>query len=96
MNFFFFGNNMKILKTKLYLQSHRHPKLLANYFDDHLFFPQSPRRQSDMGPLRQSSSRAALPPIRRNTMTSTSLGSENSEPSSPSAYPNHALFSIGS
>lgn len=56
----------------------------------------SPRRQSDMGPLRQSSSRAALPPIRRNTMTSTSLGSENSEPSSPSAYPNHALFSIGS
>lgn len=56
----------------------------------------SPRRQSDMGPLRHSNSRAALPPIRRNTMTSTSLGSENSEPSSPSAYPNHALFSIGS
>ena len=55
---------------------------------------QSPRRQSDMGPRRSSSS-GVLPPIRRNTMTSTSLGSESSEPSSPNAYPNHALFSIG-
>lgn len=87
---------MKILKSQLYLQYYTDTEIVANYFYDHLSFSQSPRRQSDMGPLRHSNSRAALPPIRRNTMTSTSLGSENSEPSSPSAYPNHALFSIGS
>ncbi|XP_048775740.2 transmembrane protein 145-like isoform X1 [Ostrea edulis] len=53
----------------------------------------NPRRHSENIVRRPSG--AVLPPIRRNTMTSTSLVSETSEPSSPRKSSTAALFTIG-